>query len=56
VLWKHLYAPYLSRACILVDSNLVVAHEVLGVVDVLLMNPANFHVVDLSLLSIGRSD
>jgi hypothetical protein len=39
-----------------VDSNLAVAHEVLGVVDELLINPVNFHVDDPSRLINGRSD
>jgi hypothetical protein len=38
------------------DSNLVAAQEVLGVVDELLMNPINFHVDDPSRLINGRSD
>jgi hypothetical protein len=38
------------------DSNLVVAHEVLGVVDELLMNHVNFHVDDPSLLINVRSN
>jgi hypothetical protein len=56
VLWQHLHTSYPSRARELVDSNLAVAREVLGVVDLLLMNPANFHVDDPSLLINGRSD
>jgi hypothetical protein len=56
VLWQDLYASYRSRARESVDSNLTVAHEVLGVVDELLMNPVNFHVDDPSHLIIGRSD
>jgi hypothetical protein len=32
------------------------AHEVIGVVDELLMNPINFHVDDPSLLINGRAD
>jgi hypothetical protein len=39
-----------------VDSNLVVAHEVLGVVDELLINLVNFHVDDPSRLINGHSD
>jgi hypothetical protein len=39
-----------------VDSNLAVAHEVLGVVDELLMDPINFHVDDPSLLINDRFD
>jgi hypothetical protein len=39
-----------------VDSNLVAACEVLGVVDELLMNPIDFHVDDPSHLINGRSD
>jgi hypothetical protein len=38
-----------------VDSNLIAAREVIGVVYELLMNPINFHVDDLSLLVNGRS-
>jgi hypothetical protein len=38
------------------DSNLVAAQEVLGVVDELLMNPINFHVDDPSRLINGHSD
>jgi hypothetical protein len=38
------------------DSHLVAACEVLGVVDELLMNPVNFHVDDPSLLIDGRFD
>jgi hypothetical protein len=41
VLWHYLYASYHSRACESVDLNLVVAREVLGVVDELLKNPIN---------------
>jgi hypothetical protein len=37
-----------------VDSNLVAAYEVLGVVDELLMNPINFHVDYPSRLMKGR--
>jgi hypothetical protein len=55
VLWQHLHASYPSRACVSVDSNLSAAHEVLGVVDELLLNPVNFHVDDPSLLSNGHS-
>jgi hypothetical protein len=44
------------RAHVSVDSNLAAAHEVLGVVDELLMNPVNFHVDDPSLLINGRFD
>jgi hypothetical protein len=36
--------------------NLAVAHEVLGVVDELLMSPVNFHVDDPSLLINGHPD
>jgi hypothetical protein len=39
-----------------VDLNLAVAHEVLGVVDELFMNPIDFHVDDLSRLINGLSD
>jgi hypothetical protein len=56
VLWQHLGASYPSQAHELVDSNLVAAREVLGVVDELLMNPVNFHVDDPSLLIYGCSD
>jgi hypothetical protein len=56
VLWQHLHASYPSQARELVDSNLAAAREVLGVVDELLMNPANFHVDDPSLLINGHSD
>jgi hypothetical protein len=56
MLWQDLYASYPSRAYKLVDSNLAVACEVLGVVDELLMNPINFHVDDPSHLMNGRSD
>jgi hypothetical protein len=38
------------------DSNLAVAHKVLGVVDELLMNPVNFHDDDPSRLINRRSD
>jgi hypothetical protein len=38
-----------SGCYISVDSNLAGAHEVLGLVDELLMNPVNFHVDDPSL-------
>jgi hypothetical protein len=51
VLWQHLNASYPSRAYKLVDLNLAAAHGVPGVVDELLMNPVNFHVDDLSLIS-----
>jgi hypothetical protein len=51
-----LHASYSSQSRISVDSNLVVACEVLGVVDELLMNPVNFHVDDPSLLINGPSD
>jgi hypothetical protein len=56
VLWQHLLASYPSRAHVSVDSNLVAAREVLGVVDELLMNPVNFHVDDPYLLINGCSD
>jgi hypothetical protein len=56
VLWHHLHASYPSRARELVDSNLAAAHEVLGVVDVLLMNLVNFHVDDASRLINNHSD
>jgi hypothetical protein len=56
VLWQDLYASYPSRAHKLVDSNLASAHEVLGVVDELLMNPVNFHVDGPSHLINGRSN
>jgi hypothetical protein len=56
VLWQHLHASYPSRACESVDSNLVAAREVLGVVDELLMNPINFHVDDRSHLINGHSN
>jgi hypothetical protein len=56
VLWQHLHASYPSRAHESVDLNLTVAHEVLGVVDKLLMNPIKFHVDDPSLLINGHSD
>jgi hypothetical protein len=56
VLWQHLHASYPSQAHVLVDSNLPVAREVLGVVDELLINPVNFHVDDPSLVINGRSD
>jgi hypothetical protein len=56
VLWQHLHTSYPSRAHESMDSNLAAAHEVLGVVDELLMNPVNFHVDDPSLLINGRSD
>jgi hypothetical protein len=39
-----------------VDLNLPVAHEVLIVVDELLMNPVNFHVDDPSLFINGYTD
>jgi hypothetical protein len=55
VLWQDLYASYPSQACELVDSNLAVAREVLGVVDELLMNPVKFHVDEPSHLINGRS-
>jgi hypothetical protein len=56
VLWQHLHTSYPSRAYELVNSNLAVAREVLGVIDEVLMNPVNFHVDDPSRLIIGRSD
>jgi hypothetical protein len=56
VLWHDLYTSYPSRCRELVDSSLVVAREVLGVVDELLMNPVNFHVDDPSRLINGRSN
>jgi hypothetical protein len=56
VLWQHLHASYLSRACESVDSNLVVGREVLGVVVELFMNPVDYHVGDPSHLINGRSD
>jgi hypothetical protein len=56
VLWQNLHASYPSWARESVDSNLAVAHEVLGVVDELLMNPINFHVDDPSHHINGRSD
>jgi hypothetical protein len=55
VLWQDLYASYPSQAHESVDSNLAAAHEVLGVVDELLMNPIKFHVDDPSHLINGRS-
>jgi hypothetical protein len=56
VLKQHLHASYPSRARESMDSNLVVAREVLGVVDELLMNPVNFHVDDPSHLMNGCSN
>jgi hypothetical protein len=56
VLWQNLYASYPSRDHESMDSNLAPAHEVLGVVDELLMNPVNFHVDNPSRLINGRSD
>jgi hypothetical protein len=56
VLWQHHYASYPSSACELVDSNLVAAREIVGVVDELLMNLVNFHVDDPSCLINGRFD
>jgi hypothetical protein len=56
VLWQHLHASYPSRAHESLDSNLAAAHEVLRVVEELLMNPVNFHVDDPSLLVNGRFD
>jgi hypothetical protein len=38
VLWQHLHASYPSQARELVDSNLAIAREVLGVVDELLLS------------------
>jgi hypothetical protein len=49
VLWQHIHTSYPSRVHVSVDSNLAGAHEVLGLVDELLMNPVNFHVDDPSL-------
>jgi hypothetical protein len=37
-------------------QNLVAAHEVVGVVDELLMNPVNFHIDDPNRLINRRSD
>jgi hypothetical protein len=48
---QYLHASYPSRAHELVDSNLVAAREVLGVVDELLMNPVNFPIDDPSCLT-----
>jgi hypothetical protein len=56
VLWQHLHASYPSQAHKLVDTNLAVADEVLGVVDELLMKPVYFHVDDPSLLNNGHFD
>jgi hypothetical protein len=56
VLWQYLHASYPSRARELVDSNLVVARKVLGVVDELLINHVDFHVDNPSHLINGRSD
>jgi hypothetical protein len=56
VLWQHLHASYPSQARELVDSNLAVAREVLGVVDELLMKPVNFYVDDPSRLINGGSN
>jgi hypothetical protein len=56
VLWQDLHASYPFQARELVDSNLTIAREVLGVVDELLMNPVNFYVDDPSHLINGRSD
>jgi hypothetical protein len=56
VLWQHLHTSYPSRARVLVDSNLAATHEVLGVVDKLLVNPINFDVDDPSLLINGCFD
>jgi hypothetical protein len=56
VLWQHLHASYPSHAHVSVDLNLAVAHEVLIVVDELLMNPVNFHVDDPSLFINGCTD
>jgi hypothetical protein len=56
VLWQHLHASYPSQTRESVDLNLVVAREVLGVVDELLMNPVNFHVDDPSRLINGCSN
>jgi hypothetical protein len=56
VLWQQLHASYPSRARESVDLNLVAAHEVLGVVDEILMNPIDFHVDDPSSVFNGCSD
>jgi hypothetical protein len=56
VLWQNLYASYSSRARELVNSNLVAAHEVLRVVDELLIKPINFDVDDPSRLINGHSN
>jgi hypothetical protein len=56
VLWKDLYASYPSRAHESVDLNMVAAHEVLQMVDELLINPVNFRVDDPSHLINGHSD
>jgi hypothetical protein len=56
VLWQHLHTSYPSRAHESVDSNLAAAHEVLGLVDELLMKLVNFYVDDPSHLINGHSD
>jgi hypothetical protein len=56
VLWYYLHASYHPRAWVSVDSNLAAACEVLGVVDELLMNHINFHVVRSSRLINSCSD
>jgi hypothetical protein len=56
VLWQDHYASYPSQARKLMDSNLAVEREVLGVVDELLMNPVNFLVDDPSRLINGHSN
>jgi hypothetical protein len=56
MLWWYLHASYPSQAHKSVDSNLAVAHEVLGVVDELIMNPVDFHVDDPSRLINGHAD
>jgi hypothetical protein len=56
VLWQHLHASYPSLAHESMELNLAVAHEVLGVVDELLICPVNFHVDDPSLLINGHPD
>jgi hypothetical protein len=56
VLLQNLHTSYPSRARESVDSNLVAACKVLGVVDELLMNLVNFHADDPPRLINGRSD
>jgi hypothetical protein len=56
VLWYYLHTSYLPRAWMSMDLNLIVACEVLRVVDELLMNPINFHVDPSSHLINGCSD